>query len=185
MAFTKQDDDGTVDGANAYVGPEDVRAYWLDRGVDLSSKTDAELQVAIVLATGYLDARYSWVGYQLRRLQGTQWPRGGTPGTEWPMGTGPQFLRGLPPALRNATCAVANRALAGVVLLPDPAPRDPSGQRVTESTVKVGPVEKSLKFADDGAKGALSLIPELPEVTLMLKAGNLVESSNSGRIVRG
>lgn len=72
MAFNQQDNDGTVDGANAYTDPATVRAYWADRGVDLSAKTDTELEQAIVNATTYLDARYSWVGWQRRRLQGTQ-----------------------------------------------------------------------------------------------------------------
>ena len=69
MAFTQQNNDGTVDGANAYTDPATVRAYWSDRGVDLTARTDPELQVAIVNSTTYLDGRYRWVGYQLRRLQ--------------------------------------------------------------------------------------------------------------------
>lgn len=174
MAFTQQNNDGTVDGANAYTDPATVRAYWSDRGVDLTARTDAELQAAIVNATTYLDGRYRWVGYQLRRLQGTQWPRGGIT----------TFLRGLPPALVTATCMLASRALTGKPLMPDPT-FDPSGQKVQESTKKVGPIEVSLKFAESsGAGGAAASVPDYPEVTLMLQAAGLVGSGNSGELGR-
>lgn len=172
MAFMLQDNDGTIVGANAYVAPETVRAYWLDRGVDLSAKTDAELHSAIILATEYLDARYTWVGYQLYRLQGTQWPRGGIT----------SFLRGLPPALITATCMLANRALVKP-LMPDPT-FDPSGQTVVETAKKVGPIEVSQKFAESSGGGLAATTPQYPEVTLTLQAAGLVGSGNSGQLSR-
>ena len=173
MAFNPQDNDGNVDSANSYVSVATVRAYWADRGVDLTAKMDTEVQVAAVKATDYLDARYKWVGYQLRRLQGTQWPRGGVS----------SFLRGLPPALTSAACMMAQRAFTKE-LIPDPA-FDPSGQKVQESTKKVGPIEVSLKFAESsGAGGAAASVPDYPEVTLMLQAAGLVGSGNSGELGR-
>lgn len=183
MAFNQQNDDGTVDGANAYTDTATVRAYWLDRGVDLAAKTDDELQAAIVKATTYLDARYSWVGYQLRRLQGTQWPRGGLSTRPWPFDDGYSFLRGLPPALVSATCMLTTRALTKE-LMPDPS-FDPSGQAVTESTKKVGPIEVSLKFAEGRGGGPAASTPQYPEVTLTLQAAGMLASSNSGTVTRG
>lgn len=173
MAFTPQNEDGTVEGANAYIDVAALRAYWDDRGVDLSAYSDDQAEVAIIKATDYLDARYKWVGYQLYRLQGTQWPRGGVT----------TFLRGLPPALKNATCMMAQRAFTKA-LMPDPT-YDPSGQKVTESTKKVGPIEVSLKYSDGGNSNAASKTPEYPEVTLMLQAAGLVGSGVSGDLVRG
>ena len=170
MAFTQQDNDGTVDGANAYTDPATVRTYWSDRGVDLTARTDQELQAAIVNATTYLDGRYRWVGYQLRRLQGTQWPRGGVT----------SFLRGIPPALTNATCMLAQRALSKP-LLPDPT-HDASGQRVESKLTEVGPIKTQVKFAP--ANSPRDLAPEYPEVTLMLQAAGMVGSGNSGKIGR-
>lgn len=171
MAFTQQDNDGTVDGANAYTDVATVLAYWSDRGVDLTARTDAELQVAIVNATTYLDAKYRWTGYQLRRLQGTQWPRGGVT----------SFLRGLPPALVTATCMLAQRALTKP-LMPDPT-FDASGQLVTEKTTEVGPIKTGVKFA--APTSVKSMTPEYPEVALMLQAAGLIASGNSGEIGRG
>lgn len=174
MAFKQQDNDGTIDGANAYTDPATVRAYWLDRGVDLSAKTDQELEAAIIKATEYLDARYRWVGWQLRRLQGTQWPRGGVT----------SFLRGLPPALITATCMMANRALSGKPLMPDPS-FDASGQKVTELTKKVGPIEVSTKYAESSGSSLASSTPQYPEVTLTLQAAGMIGSGNSGELARG
>jgi len=175
MAFKPQNADGTVEHANAYVSVAEMKAYWDDRGIDLSAKTDTELEVSIVKATDFLDSRYTWVGYQRHRLQGTQWPRGGLPSS---------FLRGLPLALKNACCLMAQRALAGKPLMPDPT-FDPSGQKVTGSTKKVGPIEVSLTFAEavSGSPGAS--VPAYPEVDLMLKAAGLVMSGGSGVLVRG
>ena len=173
MAFTQQDNDGTVDGANAYTDPATVRAYWSDRGVDLTARTDAELQAAIVNATTYLDGRYRWVGYQLRRLQGTQWPRGGIT----------TFLRGLPPALVTATCMLASRALTGKPLMPDPT-FDASGGQVVESLKEVGPIKVQTKFSASQSTSASARTPDYPEVTLTLQSAGLIGSGNSGELGR-
>lgn len=183
MAFTQQNEDGTVDNANAYTDAATVRAYWLDRGVDLSTKTDQEMEAAIIKATTYLDSRYKFVGYQMRRLQGTQWPRSGLTSTPWPYDTGYSFLRGLPPALIAATCMLTTRALSKD-LMPDPT-YDPSGQVVTEETKKVGPIEVSKKYAASYGAGLASSTPQYPEVTLTLQAANMLASGNSGQVARG
>lgn len=173
MAFTRQNNDGTVDGANAYTDVATVRAYWADRGVDLTARTDQELQVAIVNSTTYLDGRYRWVGYQLRRLQGTQWPRGGVT----------SFLRGLPPALVTATCMLASRALTGKPLMPDPT-FDASGGQVVESLKEVGPIKVQTKFNASQSTSASAKTPDYPEVTLTLQSAGLIGSGNSGELGR-
>ena len=173
MAFTVQNEDGTVEGANAYVTVEQVRAYWTDRGLDLATYTDPQLEAAIVKATSYLDSRYTFKGYQMYRLQGTQWPRGNT---------GRSFLRGLPPALINAACSLAQRALTKNLFV-DPS-LDPSGQVVTEVTKKVGPIETSKKFAS-ATSAMATTSPQFPEITLMLRAAGMLDSSNSGQVYRG
>lgn len=170
MTIKVQNDNGTIEGANSYVAATAVRAFWLDRGVDLSAKSDEELSVAAVQATDYLDAKYRWTGYQLYRLQGTQWPRGGVT----------SFLRGLPPALVSATCMLAQRALVKP-LMPDPT-FDASGQRVESKLTEVGPIKTQVKYV--APTGVKSMTPEYPEVTLMLQAAGLIASGNSGEIGR-
>lgn len=172
MAFKVQNDDGTVEGANSYVTPAQVVEYWADRGVDLSSKSQDEMQAACVDATDYLDARYGFVGYQLYRLQGTQWPRGGV--TSW--------LRGLPPALVNAACQLAQRSASGVALSVDPT-MDPSGRVVSKTSKKVGPIETSVEYSEAGAASPEAATPRFPEVDLMLRQAGLV-GGVGGRLVR-
>ncbi len=173
MAFQPQDNDGNVDNANSYVDVATIRAYWLDRGVDLSLKTDDEVQVAAIKATDYLDARYKWVGYQLRRLQGTLWPRGGVT----------SFLRGIPPALSDATCMMAQRAFTKE-LMPDPT-YDPSGGKVTSVLKEVGPIKTQTQYSESSGASIASTTPQYPEVTLMLQGAGLISSSNSGELGRG
>jgi hypothetical protein len=172
MAFAVQDDDATVDNANSYESVEAFRTWASDMGIDSAGFLDAEVQVALVKATRYLDAKYGsrYVGYQLRRLQGTLFPRGGTR----------SFLRGLPPALRLAACSLTNRSLAGIELMPDPT-FDASGQQVIEQTDKVGPLESTVKYSEGHGLKAR----EYPEVTLMLSAAGIIGSANSGQLVRG
>lgn len=170
MTIKVQNENGTIEGANSYVGAAAVRAFWLDRGVDLSAKTDDELSVAAVRATDYLDAKYRWTGHQLYRLQGTQWPRGGVT----------SFLGGLPPALVSAACMLAQRALTKP-LMPDPT-FDASGQRVESKLTEVGPIKTQVKYV--APTSVKSMTPDYPEVTLMLQAAGLIASGNSGELGR-
>lgn len=173
MAITIQLDDGSIDNANSYTDSTAMRAFWLDRGVDLTAKTEDELSAALVKATDFLDARYLWVGHQKRRVQGTQWPRLGVS----------SMLRGIPPALVGATCLMANRALSKD-LAPDPT-YDASGQLVQASTKKVGPIEVSLTFAESTGRRPEDFLPQYPEITLMLRGAGLIEFGNSGQLARG
>lgn len=75
MAFTVQDDNGSVDNANSYVSVADFESYCSDRGYDLSSYTTIGKQQALVKATDYIDGRYQYKGYQISSTQGTKFPR--------------------------------------------------------------------------------------------------------------
>ena len=74
MAFTVEDGTG-VEGANAYVTLVEAQAYYDDRGITWSAATDADKQEQIVVATSYVDNKYSWPGTRNSRDQGLQWPR--------------------------------------------------------------------------------------------------------------
>lgn len=175
MAFTVQDKDGNVDGANAYVEVVAVTSYWADRGLDLSALyTEEKLKSSIIQATDYLDARYAFIGYQLRRDQGTQFPRGCVG----------LWQQGLPPALLNACCALTQRAASGKLLMPDPA-YDATGQKLSEISSEVGPIKSTKKYVTSSGASAASKLPEFPEITLMLQAAGLIASGNSGSMSRG
>lgn len=76
MPFTVEDGTG-VEGANAYVTIVEAAAYFADRGITWTAATDAIKQEQIVIATGYVDNKYSWPGIRNSRDQGLQWPRTG------------------------------------------------------------------------------------------------------------
>jgi hypothetical protein len=62
-------------GTNSYVSVSDANTYWLDRNNSVwSSLTTAKKEAALIEATQYLDANYSFIGTQdiLRTLA---WPR--------------------------------------------------------------------------------------------------------------
>lgn len=76
MAFTVQDDTGTVVGANAYITVAEFRDYWDDKNVDTSGLVDADVEGLIVESTQYIDARYTYNGVPLTgRDQTTEFPR--------------------------------------------------------------------------------------------------------------
>ena len=76
MAFVVQNDAGTAENANAYVTVEELRAYWEDRGVFLTTWGDIECQAAIVKASQYIDIRFTYMGLRTEGDdQPTEWPR--------------------------------------------------------------------------------------------------------------
>lgn len=171
MAFNVQDDDGLVSEANAYADLSFVRAYHLDRGRDLSSTADSDLQVAIIKATQYVDTRYTFPGSRQNRDQSTEWPRLDVTDRSG------YLVDGIPRAVKQATAELANRALTED-LLADPT-RDDSGRAVLSKSEGVGPIKEAVEYA---AGGSFQL-PEYPSVDRMLLAAGLLSgglSSGSG-----
>lgn len=171
MAFTPQNDSGTVLRANAYVTVEEFRAYQADRGNDVSAHTDPVVQAAIIKATDYLDGRYRYIGVQLHDDQGTQFPRliDRHKTTE------------IPDAIKRASFSLALRVLSGVELSPDPTFN--AGGQVVEQSNKVGPLETTVKFAASTAGETVA--PSFSDVEHLLRASGLLGSRLSSHIVRG
>lgn len=180
MAFTVQNENGTVVDANAYVTVEEFKSFQADRGGNIAAFTDDQIEKALVHATDFLDARYSFVGEQWRLEQGTQFPR---LLSDRPYGSFEKDPRsGLPRALKHAACLLAMRALGGATLLPDPT-YNPGGAVVAVSK-KVGPLETSTQYAAPGA-GAAPAAPQYPDVDLLLKNAKLLGPTLSRRVMRG
>jgi hypothetical protein len=173
MAFLVQVADGSVENANAYIDVAALRAYALDRGVNLSATSDDDLKVAIIKASDFLDSAYSFTGLPVYTTQGTAWPRSILP----------LALRGLPPILIKACCSLALRAAQNIALHVDPTV-DPSGLAVSSTTKKVGPIETTTAFfaPSGGTSGKLS--NRFPDVELMLRRAGLLYSAQGGAISR-
>lgn len=174
MALSVQTPDGIVEGANGYVDVARLRAFALGRGVDLTAKTDDELEVAIVQATDFMDAAYSFVGYQARIEQGTAWPRRSVP-----------LIRylGLPLPILDACCRLAMRAAQGTALTSDPT-LDPSGLTVSAKTDKVGPIESTVSYFGPLGDASGSLSKRFPDVEAALSRAGVLLSRSGGTLAR-
>lgn len=162
MAFTVQDDDGLVGGANAYATLAYVREYHADRGRDLSAPgtSDEALQAAVIKATDYLDKRFTFLGERRNRDQTTEWPRRDA------YDRSGYLIEGVPREVKQAVAELAQRALTSA-LMADPS-RDASGRTVASSSRQVGPLKTQVEYAAGGAYAP----PEYPEVDrLMVRAG--------------
>lgn len=178
-AFTPQDNTGLVEGANAYIDVAFMRQYFLDRGNSLSTLTDDQLKVGIVLATDYVDNRWRlrFVGRKL--TEGQDEDGVDLQSTEWPRDT--KFI-GLPAQLKKATAEYALRAAQNGELVSDaPIPVvdgevQPTGQ-VLETTVDIGgAVMESKKYAESAGgygSGTITtegcLLPEIPAADMLIE----------------
>lgn len=181
MAFTVQNDSGSVAQANAYVTVAEFKAFQDDRGGNYAAYSDSLIEKAVVRATDFLDTRYSFVGVQRDVGQGTQFPRW-LEGKEFSATYVKLPQSGIPRALKHATSLLAMRSLGGVVLLPDPT-FNVAGQ-VVGVKKKVGPIETDTQYAEV-APGMQQEAPKFPDVDLLLRNAGLLGATGSKRIYRG
>lgn len=143
--FTIQDDTGTVENANAYTDEAFVRAYWTDRGVDLSAKSDAEIEALIIQASNYIDIRYTYKGAPLAgRDQTTAFPR------EYLYDAQGYLVEGVPREVKAACAEYANAAISGSLTTNTVA----SASNLIEKRTKVGPIEKAEKYSEGSSGGS-------------------------------
>lgn len=175
MSFAVQNDDGDVEGANAYITVEYFTAYHADRGNTVPTSTDTQKKAAIVCATDYQDQRFRFRGYKLNgNGQTTEWPRYDA------YDNAKLAVYGVPKAVKDATAEYALRALTAT-LNPDPT-RDDSGRRLQSFSVSVaGAVSESATYADAGKVE----LPEYPAADLKLvRAGLIAPPARSGTVRR-
>jgi hypothetical protein len=96
-------------GTDAYVSAAEVTAYLTARGqvTAWAASTDAQKEAAIIEATSFLDAAFSWVGKLEDCDQPLGWPRICAKDREG------RTLTDIPIAVKNACCELANLALGG------------------------------------------------------------------------
>lgn len=142
MAFVVQDPDAPADDANAYISVQEYKDYHDDRG-NVYSATDTEIEQAIVRATDYVDARWTFAGSREDEDQSTECPRSGVydPKTGWE-------IYGYPEELKEACAEYALPALSGSLY---PASNiDPSGQSVKRYRRKADVIEREVEFFNAG-----------------------------------
>lgn len=160
MAFVVQNDQGSAAGANAYIDVDFFRSYFADRGSDVSSYLDADVQTAIVRATDYLDGRFNFVGKRMLLQQTTQWPRMSAYDRDR------YLINTVPIQVKEATAEYAMRALTAV-LAPDPT-YDGTGAAVQSKMEKVDVIEEQTTYVS----GAVFQMPRYPSADQkLIKAG--------------
>ena len=205
MAFVVEDGSG-LDTANSYVSVAEFQLHHTDRGTDVSSFTDAQIQAALIKATDYVDKRFGrrFRGFKESKSQGLEWPRISAFDNDDYLFSG---LDDVPRQLKRAIFEYGLIAAQIIDLLPIPAPAfaklDPatgtvsggeSGQ-VVRKREQVGPLEEETWYADQrrniavtrpsvqsGIVSSISL-PEYPAADLWLE--ELLESGNSVTLGRG
>lgn len=169
MAFTVQSEDGTTEGANAYITVAYFKSYHDDRGNSYGSASDSAIEKAIVKATDYLDNRFDFLGWARNRPQSTAWPRTNA------LNVDGFYETEIPVVVKRATAEYALRALSAA-LMPDPE-RDASGLTVMSKEEKVGPISEKTEFRATGYS-----LPKYPLADAMLTRSGLIQSGR--RIVR-
>ena len=168
MAFILQDNTPVV-GANAYVSVGVFRTYHSDRGTDSSAYSDAQVEVAIIKATQYLDLRFEYVGQRSLSNQDLEWPR------QFAYSDRGDHVTGLPTAVVQATAEYANRALT-TNLLADPVSLDGSGRSVKKLEQTVGPITEKFEFElNRGFE-----MPDYPIADRILISKGLISSGTTG-----
>lgn len=150
MSFVVEDGSG-VANANSYVSAADAVTYFTDRGkTALAATATATLQVALVLATDYIDSKFSFNGTRVLAAQTLSWPRSGAADTEEGY-TVPTNV--IPSVLKRAVIELAGKILEGAILLED---QDRGGM---VSSLKVGPI--SLSYEPGASPGTTYAITGL------------------------
>lgn len=172
MALIVQSNDGNVAGANAYITVAEFTAYHDARGnARPGSPTNDDIEKAIIRATDFVDARFNYVGRPLRgRDQTTDWPRMDA----WDRYR--NLVTGIPVEVKEATAEYALRALT-IDLNPDPT-RDESGMTVQSKSEQVGPIARTVSYAEGGA----FTMPKYPVADQKLRGPGL--TLNGGTILR-
>ena len=171
--FIVQDVDSPTDDANAYIEVEFFEQYCLDRGYTYTA-TDEEIQVAIVKATDYIDARWKFKGQRKQSYQSTECPRARV----FSPTTG-HYIDDLPLRFKEACAEYAFLALTQS-LMPNPS-QDASGRVVVEveKTLPDG-IGQRYKY---GGGGTAYLWPQYPLADRKMRSTEMLTSG--GGIVRG
>lgn len=142
MAFTVQDNTGTVANANAYITVAEFKAYHDDRGNDYSALTpDSVIEKRIVKATDHIDYSHQYFGEKLvLATQTTEFPRSNLYDVDG------NLIKGIPQAIKDACAEYALRT----DLVVD-APAVAGGAGIKRERVKLDVLETETEYAGSSA----------------------------------
>lgn len=188
MAFVVEDGTG-ISNANAYISVAFYRAYFADRGKDVSAQTDEQVQGYIVRATDYVEQRF---GSQYQGTRKTLTQSLGMPRTGMTYDGVRLSADAIPALFQMGIAEYSNRASKYADLAPD-APvlfaRDaanggtiPAAGAVIAESKKVGPIEKSTEYADPTAASNAWTLPAYPAADALIAP--FLTGGGRGRTIR-
>lgn len=150
-----------VVGDNSYASVVYADGYFADRGnAAWAALTDPQKEAALITATDYLDAAYTWKGTRSTTTQLLSWPRDGVV-------VDGVAITAIPDRIAKACCEAAIRASKGTLLA------DQDRQVVKRKKADVVEIE----YADPSG---LSFQERYPYINRLL-AGYFADSSDDGR----
>ena len=146
MAFIVEDGTG-LSNATSYLSVANFKTYHTDRGNDFAPYSDTSIEIALVLATDFVDRRYRYVGIRATgRDQAREWPRQSAyDPDDWLISS-----NSVPPEILDATAELGFIAL-GESLIPNPS-WDQTGNPLTESTDTVGNMRRTRRYSIFGGR---------------------------------
>lgn len=175
MAITLriQDDNGTVQDANAYIDVDYFRSYHEENGNDVSGFDDETVKVGIIRGKNYIDsgAGNTYKGEPVASDGGSAFPRYNLTDRAG------NIVLGMSLPMKKANAEYALIGCSGPIA-PTPE-QDASGARVVQSSERVGPISESKTFANGGDYQR----PEYPVADAILRAAGYVMMG--GSIIRG
>lgn len=180
MAFSVQDEIGSVDDANAYIAVAFFTAFHTDRNVAKVVNGDyetADVQGAIILATDYLDSRYRYIGSRRSARQVTDWPRYDAEDSD------EYLVTGIPHQVQEACAELALAELEVPGSLFPTVAATSSGQAVKKTSSKLDVLETSIEYFGGDSATAAVRSPVFFQAEWRLKRSGLLASNRS--VARG
>lgn len=167
MAFVSEDGTG-LSNANSYSSVAYADAYFADRGILTWDGTDALKENWLIRATDYIDLRFRsrFKGSPLTPTQALAFPRK------------IYTVSCFPDDVKKACCEYALRAKTGA-LAPDPVVSE-TGQVVSKTEEKVGPIEEKITFSANASNSTIALFKPYPAADFLLAPWLLT----GGRVIR-
>lgn len=151
FAFEVQDPDVPTSTANAYVSVAYFKDYCDGRGYDYSALTDTEIQQAIVRATDFMDARWTYEGFRYDDTQSTEVPRREVWDAQG------IYLDGFPDPFEDACCEYAKTiAIDGLSLIPNNVDNTVPGQLTYDRKRVEGAVETEKHYNPNKGYGSVT-----------------------------
>lgn len=155
MAFVVQDPDAPKSDANGYITVAEFKSYHDDRGNGYTA-TDTEIEQAIVRATDYIDARWTFAGNREDADQSTECPRSGVYDHRG------HSLDGYPDELKEA-CAEYAYVVAETTTSLYPSPNvDTTGRSVKSVRKKADVLEKETEYFGSAGAGGKAVWTAFP-----------------------